>query len=35
MYMLAAYRKVRVSVFDVSGCESTFPVPFTLHRVLV
>ena len=28
MYFLSACRKVRVSVFDISGCESTLPVLF-------
>ena len=28
-YLLLACRKVMVSVFDISGCESTLPVLFT------
>ena len=29
VYLLSACRKVKVSVFDISGCESTLPVLFT------
>ena len=30
VYLLSAYRKFRVSVFNISGCESKLPVLFTL-----
>ena len=32
VYLLSAYRKVIVSVFDISGCESTLTVLFTLRE---
>ena len=35
MYLLSAYRKVRVLPFDISGCESTLLVLFILCRFIV
>ena len=34
VYLLSAYRKVRVSIFDISGCESTLPVYLTLRFIV-